>query len=180
MSGSTQWPCRPRWAIQEEVTSPHGEKRGSWASPSRGPTLWAGWGWGLEGCGCLGVRRGVGVGRGVVLVLAQGLTRELDAVQVLLHAVHDGVRYGRLAERPVPVGDRQLAGENRRAQPGAVFDDSNVSAARSGETGLRAKSSRTKTSMRDQAAVRRAKRPSTLAMASFRCFSVQPRWHCIQ
>jgi hypothetical protein len=61
--------------------------------------------------------------RGGRLPFAQGLASEFEAMQVLSDSVHHSVGDGRFSERLVPVGDRQLTGEDGGAQPGPVFDD---------------------------------------------------------
>jgi hypothetical protein len=54
---------------------------------------------------------------------AQGLAAEFQAVSVVDEAVEDGVGVGGHADDGVPVGDRQLAGDDGGAPAVAIFED---------------------------------------------------------
>ena len=53
---------------------------------------------------------------------AQGYARELDPVGAREQAVADGIGDGRFAQALVPEGDRELAGDDGRAEPRPVLD----------------------------------------------------------
>ena len=55
--------------------------------------------------------------------VAQGLAVEFQAVRVVHEAVEDRVGDGRVDDQVVPVSDRDLVGQNRRAAAVAVVDD---------------------------------------------------------
>jgi hypothetical protein len=55
--------------------------------------------------------------------LAQAVAFKLDAVGVVDNAVEDGVGQRRVADDLVPALDRQLAGDQQRADVVAVLDD---------------------------------------------------------
>ncbi len=56
-------------------------------------------------------------------VSPQGFAGEIDAVGVVDEAVEDGVGIGGVADKAMPVGDRDLAGDESGFAPVAVFED---------------------------------------------------------
>src|SRR5215467_11081255 len=64
------------------------------------------------------------IGRGFsIFGFPHGWTRQFDAMSVVNQTIQDAIRDSRIADLVVPMGDRHLAGEHRRANGIAIVTD---------------------------------------------------------